>query len=132
MQDIIKPIPEPVPEPDALATALDGIMEAVTSRAVSDARNWLSDFNGFWSTRNGIGPSEKLAGLGTRAARLFQISGARHVTLIQALEFSRPDLVAEIQAKLVTIPAHTIHEDGTVTLDEPFVEVVEDEPEGGE
>jgi hypothetical protein len=41
-------------------------------------------------------------------------------------------LVAEIQAKLATIPAHTIHEDGTVTLDEPFVEVEDDEQEGGE
>ena len=129
MQDIIKPISEPTPEPDALTVAVDRIIEATTARAVSDANNWIQDFNEFWATANGIGPAEKLAGLGTRAARLFVLSGERVAGLLNALQYSRPDKVQEIQARLATLPAHTIHEDGAVTLDERFVDVIDDEPE---
>jgi len=132
MQDIIKPISEPTPEPDALTVAVARIIEATTARAVSDANNWINGFNEFWSTVNGIGPAEKLAGLGGSAGRLFQLSGRRVAELIEALQYSRPDKVQEIQARLATIPAHTIHDDGRVTLDDPFVELIDDEPEGGE
>jgi len=117
MQDIIKPIPEPNPEPVALAVAVERIMDATTARAVSDAQNWIQDFNEFWSTVNSIGPAEKLAGLGTRAGRLFQLSGRRVADLIEALQYSRPDIVQAIMERLGALPAHTIHEDGTVTLD---------------
>jgi hypothetical protein len=119
MQDIIKPIPEPTPEPDALAVAVERIMSATTARAVSDANNWIQDFNEFWATVNGIGPAEKLAGLGNRAGRLFQLSGRRVAELIEALQYSRPDIVQAIMERLATLPSHTIHEDGTVTLNPP-------------
>jgi hypothetical protein len=92
-------------------------MDATTARAVSDAQNWIQDFNEFWSTVNSIGPAEKLAGLGTRAGRLFQLSGRRVADLIEALQYSRPDIVQAIMERLGALPAHTIHEDGTVTLD---------------
>ncbi len=129
---LIKPAPTPAPAPDPLVAEMTSLVERVTSRAVTDASNWLTDFSTFWRTRNGIGPEQKLAALGTLAVKLFTISHARHVTLIQALEGERDDLVLEIQAKLATIPAHTIHDDGRVTLDDPFVEVIEDELEEAE
>jgi hypothetical protein len=127
---LIKPAPTPTPAPDPLVSEMKELLERISSRAVSDATNWLTDFDTFWRTRNGIGPAEKLAVLGTLARKLFTISHGRHLTLIQALAGERDDLVQEIQAKLATIPAHTIHDDGRVTLDEPFVEVIEADEQG--
>lgn len=63
-------------------------------------------------------PQAILDAMGPKAAKVFALNGAFGQMVAQLLQ-SEGDTVrlARLQAILSRIPAHTIHEDGTVTLD---------------
>ena len=58
---------------------------------------------------------QKLQILGTNAVELFQLNAALTQFMIGQLSGKRDDLVAEINARLVTLPQFNFNPDGTVT-----------------
>ena len=76
---------------------------------------WLSSFDALWKSGE-FTPAQKLAALGTDAAEIFALNSQFVTFMVTQLTGKRDDLVAAIQAKVATIPACTIHEDGTVTI----------------
>jgi len=58
---------------------------------------------------------QKLQILGTNAVELFQLNGALTQFMIGQLTGKRDDLVAEIGARLATLPQFNFNADGTVT-----------------
>jgi hypothetical protein len=58
---------------------------------------------------------QKLQILGTNAVELFQLNGALTQFMIGQLTGKRDDLVAEIGARLATLPQFNFNPDGTVT-----------------
>lgn len=77
---------------------------------------WGRAFNALWTTVDGITPEMKLAALGTKAGALFAENEALVQFVVSRLTGKDDALVAQIMAKVATIPPYTIHEDGTVTL----------------
>lgn len=78
----------------------------------------LADGTGrIFSSQN---PQAVLDALGTNAGKVFAIN-ATFARMVAQLLTSEGDTVrlARLQAILSRIPAHTIHEDGTVTIDPP-------------
>ena len=75
--------------------------------------NWRDSFealHGDPSTR-----AQKLQILGTNAVELFQLNSALTQFMISQLSGKRDDLVAEINARLATLPEFNFNPDGTVT-----------------
>lgn len=58
---------------------------------------------------------QKLQILGTNAVELFQLNAALTQFMISQLSGKRDDLVAEINARLATLPQFNFNQDGTVT-----------------
>ena len=58
---------------------------------------------------------QKLQILGTNAVELFQLNAALTQFMINQLSGKRDDLVAEIGARLATLPQFNFNPDGTVT-----------------
>ena len=115
---LLAPIVNPViPE----AIRINGQVAAVkiAPRRMTElmVKQWEQAFDALWLERDGITPVQRLAGLGTIAAELFEENTAFVSYLISRLTGKDDALVAKIMAKVATIPAHTVHEDGTVTLD---------------
>jgi len=81
-------------------------------------RQWETAFDQLWTERNGVTPAMRIAEIGTDAAELFGANEAL-VTFLAGMLTGKDDaLIASIMAKVATMPPHTIHEDGTVTLDD--------------
>lgn len=75
--------------------------------------NWRDGFDALHrdpSTR-----AQKLQILGTNAVELFQLNSALTQFMISQLSGKRDDLVAEINARLATLPQFNFNSDGTVT-----------------
>jgi hypothetical protein len=75
--------------------------------------NWRDGFDalhGDPSTR-----TQKLQILGANAVELFQLNSALTQFMINQLSGKRDDLVAEINARLATLPQFNFNPDGTVT-----------------
>lgn len=75
--------------------------------------NWRDSFealHGDPSTR-----AQKLQILGVNAVELFQLNSALTQFMISQLSGKRDDLVAEINARLATLPQFNFNPDGTVT-----------------
>lgn len=80
-------------------------------------QQWERSFDLLWEEKDGVTSAMQLAEIGTYAAELFQTNSDLVTFLVTTLSGKDDDLVGRIMAKVATIPAYTIHEDGTVTLD---------------
>lgn len=79
-------------------------------------QQWEQSFNALWSSER-FTPQQKLQALGTDAEELFELNSVFVTFMITQLSGKRNDLVQAIQEKVATIPAYTVNNDGTVTLD---------------
>lgn len=88
-------------------------------RRIADSlfQAWKTSFDLLWSTNGGVTPVDRIAALGINAAELFESSSSLVQFLLEVIGDKDPDMVAQIQQRVATIPAFTAHEDGTVTLD---------------
>jgi hypothetical protein len=112
---ILIPTEQSAPIPEAVLRA-NRIRESIRSQAERDVSEWETRMNEFWAT-TGTTPAEVLEALGTDALEIFVLSHLRATHLAETLSASRPDLVARIMERAALVPAHTIHDDGRVTLD---------------
>lgn len=78
------------------------------------AHQWAGMFSALWDDQN---PQDILDELGTDAAEFFELNTALVTFMLTSLTGKRDDLVAMIQEKVATLPAHTVNPDGTVTVD---------------
>jgi len=112
---ILIPTEQSAPIPEAVLRA-NRIRESIRSQAERDVSEWETRMNEFWAT-TGTTPAEVLEALGTDALEIFVLSHLRATHLAETLSASRPDLVARIMERAALVPAHTIHDDGRVTLE---------------
>jgi hypothetical protein len=112
---ILAPSDIPAPIPEAVLRA-NRIRESIRAQAERDVSDWEQRMNEFWSV-TGTTPAEVLDALGTDAREIFVLSHLRATHLAETLSASRPDLVARIMERAALVPAHTIHDDGRVTLE---------------
>ena len=75
---------------------------------------WNRSFDELWGASDVAGV---LAELGTDAAEIFYLSQQNVIYLATILTGRRDDDLANIMAKVAALPAFTINQDGTVTLD---------------
>lgn len=101
---------------ERIAREVQSILDAPRRTAEQVVMQWERDFDALWATRIG-NPAEKLAVIGTDAAALFSTNTAWTTALITILTGKRDDLVKKITDKLAALPAFTVNQDGTVTLD---------------
>jgi len=88
------------------------------SRSLVDnlIRQWESDFDLLWSNQGGVTPAQRLAELGTDGGELFSHSTALVTFLLTELGSQDPDTSARIQAKVASMPAITVNQNGTVSI----------------
>lgn len=98
-----------------LQRRIDQIKAAPKQLAETMMNQWLASFNALWMSGE-FTPAQKLAALGTDAAEIFALNSQFVTFMVTQLTGKRDDLVAAIQAKVASMPACTIHEDGTVTI----------------
>lgn len=98
-----------------------GILLAPHYLAVNMASAWSSAFDNLWNNSE-YTPTELLEGIGTNGKELFEVNTAFVGFMVSNLTGKNDELLNQILAKVSTIPAHTINEDGTVTI------TVEEEP----
>lgn len=97
--------------------ATRAFIESVNAAAESRVRHWQAAFRRLWSPAEST-PAEILALLGTGAAQVFAMNAAEASDIVaQLTAYGQTDQAAQVTALLATIPSHTIHADGTVTLD---------------
>jgi hypothetical protein len=78
---------------------------------------WEHAFRVLWGNESGVTPAQRLAAIDTDAAELFATNTALIEFLVPLLSGRDDALVARIMARVAVIPPHTVHEDGTVTID---------------
>jgi hypothetical protein len=102
---------------------LVGEIKAAPISLVNEMVNrWNRAFDQLWSESftpvgEPITVEEKLAALGTNAAELFELNTIFTQFIITQLTGKRDDIVAQIVAKVATIPPYTVNPDGSITLD---------------
>jgi len=77
---------------------------------------WNTAYDNLWNTRGDVTSAMKLEAIGTSGAELFNASAAFTEFILVQCAGKRQDIVTTITTKVNAIPAHTIHSDGTVTL----------------
>ncbi len=65
----------------------------------------------------GVTAADRLAALGAHAAELFESSSALVQFLQELISDRDPEMTAQIEQRIASIPEFTAHEDGTITLD---------------
>lgn len=78
---------------------------------------WKASFDMLWNTAGGVTPEDRIAAMGTNAVELFDSSSALVEFLLEVVGDKDPEITAEIEQRVATIPSYTAHDDGTVTLD---------------
>lgn len=90
----------------------------VRSNAAQSAQNvirdWESSFDLIWLSED---PAAVLAELGTDAKEVFDVSSATVELMGKLLPNNLDEEWERVQARLSTIPAYTVAEDGSITLD---------------
>lgn len=114
MSLLAKPTP---PTIDRIETETARIKNAPRRLIDTMVREWEPAFNLMWSSTGGITPTMRLAAIGEDAAELFASNTAFATFLVANLTGKDDAMVAHIMGKLAQIPAYTIHEDGTATID---------------
>lgn len=117
MNLLSKPQGPTIPIESRLRGQVAQIRSAPRRLAESIIAQWESAFNMLWLVKDGVTPAMRLEELGSDAAALFQANAALTQFLVSMLTGQDDELVAEITAKVLSIPPHTVHEDGTVTID---------------
>jgi hypothetical protein len=105
--------PTPVARPTRTAEKVADLLSSSKTQADRLIKTWERGFSQIWDDED---PAAVLAELGTDAAEMFLLSGAT-VQFLAAILTDRPDDLARIIAKVGAMPAFTVNEDGTVTLD---------------
>lgn len=96
------------PEKTPVERKVDRILNSAANLYAQLKDSWESGVRTVWQGET----EEILQQLGTNAAELFRVSAATAAFL----EVLRPGSTTEVRALM---RAHTVHEDGTVTLDTP-------------
>lgn len=78
---------------------------------------WSASFQALWGEGGKFTPAQKLEAIGTDAAELFALNTQFVTFMVTQLTGKRDDLVAKINTMVASIPACTVHQDGTVTID---------------
>ena len=99
-------------EAQRIAREVEQILAAPRQTAERVVLEWERAFDRFWQGD----VAAKLALIGTRGAALFSDNTRWTTALIGAFTGLRDDLVTRITDKLATLPAFTVGNDGTVTL----------------
>lgn len=95
-----------------------GFLEASPRRMTEQLlRQWEQAFDLMWSDKDGVTPAQRLAALGPDAAELFAANAALIGFICQLLKGRDDALAAKLAGKTAAIPPHTVHKDGTITLD---------------
>jgi hypothetical protein len=90
------------------------IIESVEASKNAILGEFRHNFRLLWDSPD---PQAVLDALGPRASKLFGINSRLTAYIINELTLAGDtQSIAEVQAMLSRIPAHTIHEDGTVTI----------------
>ena len=69
-----------------------------------------------WASGNGLTPADRLAKLGPLAGEILTASAALCQFMLTMIGNSDPEMKAAIENRLASLPAYTVHENGTVTL----------------
>lgn len=119
--------PQPATPPDTAQARVNRTRSALGSFLSATCGGWEALVNEFHATTT-VTPEEFHAALGTDAVKYYEASAefAQFLATFSA-KYGREDITARIIAKSETIPAHTKHNDGTVTLDEVIEEEAEEE-----
>jgi hypothetical protein len=101
------------------------IVESVESSKNAILGEFRHNFRLLWDSPD---PQAVLDALGPRAGLLFAINSRLTAYILNELTLANDTAaIAEVNALLARIPAHTINEDGTVTLIEPEPEPTPEE-----
>lgn len=92
----------------------DRLIQSVQQLVQSVVVQWRRSYSILWE---GSDPAAVLELLGEDAAELFALNTALVTFMLSELSGKRDDLAQEISDLVAAIPAHTVHQDGTVTLD---------------
>lgn len=121
MSNLIAPpnIPQPqARNPELLAKAQVQQIKASPRRILETmVESWTRSFDMLWNEREGVTAAHRLAALGTDAVALFVHSKAMVEFLLATIGDKDPALTAKIASRLAAMPATTVHDDGTVTID---------------
>ena len=116
MSLLAKPQVPVIPASVRLRQEVSIIAQAPRRIAESLFQAWKSNFDLLWTANGGVTPADRIAAMGTNAAELFESSSSLVRFLLEVIDNKDPEMIAEIQQRIATIPDFTIHDDGTVTL----------------
>ena len=88
-------------------------------RRIADSlfQAWKANFDLLWTPAGGVTHADRIAALGTDAAELFEANSALVQFMLSVIGDKDPEMTAQITQRVASIPASTVHRDGTVTLD---------------
>ena len=117
MSLLAKPHAPVIPATVRLRQEVAVISQAPRRIADSLFQAWKANFDLLWTPAGGVTPADRLAALGTDAAELFEANTALVQFMLAVIGDKDPDMTAQITRRVASIPAFTVHRDGTVTLD---------------
>jgi hypothetical protein len=80
-------------------------------------RLWEEGFRLIWDNPSAT-PAEMIASFGTDAKELFELSETLFIFISTIMANTMPDKLSELQELLALRQPYTVHEDGTITLDD--------------
>jgi hypothetical protein len=114
---ILNPVPVQPDEQVILMNKARYIKQAPLRLAENMLEEWETSFDALWREEGKFTPAQRLEAIGTDAEELFELNSQFVTFMVSQLTGKRNDLVQRIQEKVATIPAYTVNNDGTVTLD---------------
>ncbi len=109
--------PAPVTEPTPLERQVEQLLSAPRQIALQIIQIWEQKFDLMWSNRGPVTVAQRLAAIGPAGAELLERNTELVTFLLTQLSGEDQALIDRINAKLATIPAYTVAQNGTVTLD---------------
>ena len=117
MSLLAKPPAPVIPATIRLRQEVSVISQAPRRIADSLFQAWKASFDLLWAPAGGVSPADRIAALGTNAVELFEANTALVEFMLAVIGEKDPEMTAQIQQRVASIPVYTAHEDGTVTLD---------------
>jgi hypothetical protein len=106
--------PQSRPQPSEAEMKAEQIVRTTADTARRIYRNWEMMYGFLWQSSD---PQAVLDQIGTDAAEVFALSSAIINLMQSTLPEALPQEWERIEAKIAQIPAYTVNEDGTVTID---------------